>query len=82
MSVNGYTLSKHIMIDRKDRVDDILATGGFGAEVKKVPDEKTPGIFNVLTSTGVMMVVSEYCKICITLYKIGNIKKQRIFGVA
>lgn len=60
----------HISADRLDRATYIMTTIGIGNIVKEVRqvDEKGRVSWQCLTDTGVLLVLSEDKKICITLY--------------
>lgn len=60
----------HISADRIDRATYIMTTIGIGNIVKEVRqvDEKGRVSWQCLTNTGVILVMSEDKKICVTLY--------------
>lgn len=62
--------SYHISEDRIDRAMYIMETVGIGEIIKEVRqiDEKGRVSWQCLTNTGVILVMSEDKKICITLY--------------
>ena len=62
--------SYHISEDRIDRAMYIMETVGIGEIIKEVRqvDEKGRVSWQCLTNTGVILVLSEDKKICITLY--------------
>lgn len=62
--------SYHISEDRIDRAMYIMETVGIGEIIKEVRqvDEKGRVSWQCLTNTGVILVMSEDKKICVTLY--------------
>lgn len=63
-------ITYHISEDRIDRAMYIMETVGIGEIIKEVRqvDEKGRVSWQCLTNTGVILVMSEDKKICVTLY--------------
>jgi hypothetical protein len=63
-------ITYHISADRIDRATYIMTTIGIGEIIKEVrcTDDKGRMSWQCLTNTGVILVLSEDKKICITLY--------------
>ena len=72
MKIEGYTLTNHALVEREDRIVEILATTGFGKIISKM--ENKGNTVKALTSTGVCLIVDERTKTCVTLYKIDSRK--------
>jgi hypothetical protein len=72
----------HISADRLDRATYIMTTIGIGNIVKEVRqvDEKGRVSWQCLTDTGVLLVLSEDKKICITLYIASQPKVSAMYG--
>ena len=60
MSTIDFTnMSAHVMLDRKFRIDLIEKTVGFGTPCAEMPNREDPESTIVLTTTGVIVVISK-----------------------
>ncbi len=61
------TMTAHLTLDRKERLDRIERTIGIGKPVAIASDRKHQDCFNILTDTGVM-IIQTYDKTIVTLW--------------
>ena len=54
-----YKMTKHAQVDRYDRICGIIDSIGLGEPRLKIPHDEYPNRDYVLTTTGVLLIVSE-----------------------
>lgn len=67
-TIDTTLLTYHANIERKERIDFIENTIGFGRKCYSCEDPADPGVIKSLTTTGVIVVESKVTGLIITMY--------------
>lgn len=79
MSFADITISRHIMLDRQDRINEIRNNGGLGEPKCWLDSREDKHIVHIMTTTNVILVCDKITRTCLTLYTASK-KQLKVFA--